>query len=410
MLLNKGLEKWTNLKELINRGITVSNAGNENTVEFVNIVKDVHKAVYLYGDEILDSLPQSSKKQTLGLFGLNKERFGKVDTEEEASKAKEEFLQLENKIYRNQTVKFIYDEKAKTSSLSTTRVRQRLCDLMGTDVIRLNDKRYFQTLTQRLQDEYETIMDKQEDARAASEHERLRRLMLEGIIDAPNDYRAVVQGHDKKQNKKKKRRKIKRHTDNHVTYDLDTKASDDEGQSKSRKEDVVTQVEILSGSRPTSEKSRDTVEDPSPKAPATRRRSVKKVTVEKENERLNKTLKEMHARPPHHESALRPTSSCSTHRKSRRIKSAAPRLTYTGREPTSSDDESSSATNEFDTQSLPERMSSRKPSKYSTNEPERVTKLRMEETVAGLYSIAEELVSPVKADDQPQRKGGKKAY
>ncbi|XP_045202648.1 uncharacterized protein LOC123556093 isoform X4 [Mercenaria mercenaria] len=359
MLLNKGLEKWTNLKELINRGITVSNAGNENTVEFVNIVKDVHKAVYLYGDEILDSLPQSSKKQTLGLFGLNKERFGKVDTEEEASKAKEEFLQLENKIYRNQTVKFIYDEKAKTSSLSTTRVRQRLCDLMGTDVIRLNDKRYFQTLTQRLQDEYETIMDKQEDARAASEHERLRRLMLEGIIDAPNDYRAVVQGHDKKQNKKKKRRKIKRHTDNHVTYDLDTKASDDEGQSKSRKEDVVTQVEILSGSRPTSEKSRDTVEDPSPKAPATRRRSVKKVTVEKENERLNKTLKE---------------------------------------------DESSSATNEFDTQSLPERMSSRKPSKYSTNEPERVTKLRMEETVAGLYSIAEELVSPVKADDQPQRK------
>ncbi|XP_045202642.2 uncharacterized protein LOC123556093 isoform X3 [Mercenaria mercenaria] len=289
-------------------------------------------------------------------------------------------------------------------SLSTTRVRQRLCDLMGTDVIRLNDKRYFQTLTQRLQDEYETIMDKQEDARAASEHERLRRLMLEGIIDAPNDYRAVVQGHDKKQNKKKKRRKIKRHTDNHVTYDLDTKASDDEGQSKSRKEDVVTQVEILSGSRPTSEKSRDTVEDPSPKAPATRRRSVKKVTVEKENERLNKTLKEMHARPPHHESALRPTSSCSTHRKSRRIKSAAPRLTYTGREPTSSDDESSSATNEFDTQSLPERMSSRKPSKYSTNEPERVTKLRMEETVAGLYSIAEELVSPVKADDQPQRK------
>ena len=43
------------------------------------------------------------------------------------------------------------------SSLSTTRVRQRLCDLMGTDVIRLNDKRYFQTLTQRLQDEYEVI-------------------------------------------------------------------------------------------------------------------------------------------------------------------------------------------------------------------------------------------------------------
>ena len=57
---------------------------------------------------------------------------------------------------------------------------------------------------------FQTIMDKQEEARAASEDERLRRLMLEGIIDAPNDYRAVVQGHEKKQNKKKKRRKIKR--------------------------------------------------------------------------------------------------------------------------------------------------------------------------------------------------------
>ncbi|XP_060575267.1 uncharacterized protein LOC132732779 isoform X8 [Ruditapes philippinarum] len=300
-----------------------------------------------------------------------------------------------------------FDER----SLSTTRVRQRLCELMGTDVIRLNDKRYFQTLTKRLQDEYETTMDKQEDARAASEDQRLRRLMLEGIIDAPNDYRAVVLGHDKKQNKKKKRRKIKRHTPTHVTYDLEYKASDDEGQSKTRKEDVVTQVEILSGSRPSSLKSRGTSDDRSTNVPETRRKSVRKVSArEKENERISQKLNEMHARPPHHDSALRPTSSCSLHRKSRQKKSAAPRLTNTERESISSDDESNATTTEFDTQSLPDTAYFRKQSKYSTHEPERVTKLRTEETVARLYSIAEELISPVRVTDQPQRKAGKKAY
>ncbi|XP_060575272.1 uncharacterized protein LOC132732779 isoform X13 [Ruditapes philippinarum] len=249
-----------------------------------------------------------------------------------------------------------FDER----SLSTTRVRQRLCELMGTDVIRLNDKRYFQTLTKRLQDEYETTMDKQEDARAASEDQRLRRLMLEGIIDAPNDYRAVVLGHDKKQNKKKKRRKIKRHTPTHVTYDLEYKASDDEGQSKTRKEDVVTQVEILSGSRPSSLKSRGTSDDRSTNVPETRRKSVRKVSArEKENERISQKLNE---------------------------------------------DESNATTTEFDTQSLPDTAYFRKQSKYSTHEPERVTKLRTEETVARLYSIAEELISPVRVTDQPQRK------
>ena len=47
------------------------------------------------------------------------------------------------------------------SSLSTTRVRQRLCNLMGTDVIRLNDKRYFQKLSERLQEEYEVCVSRE---------------------------------------------------------------------------------------------------------------------------------------------------------------------------------------------------------------------------------------------------------
>lgn len=54
-------------------------------------------------------------------------------------------------------------------------------------------------------------MDRQEEARAASEQERLRRLMLEGVIEAPDDYRAVVHGeHHRDKPKKKKRRKNKR--------------------------------------------------------------------------------------------------------------------------------------------------------------------------------------------------------
>ncbi|XP_060575261.1 uncharacterized protein LOC132732779 isoform X3 [Ruditapes philippinarum] len=405
MIGNKAA-RWAAVKELVNRGIIASNKGTENREEFENIVKDVRKVAYLYGDGFLDGLPQIARQETRELFGLDK-----YPVSDENLAAKKSLLKLERGIYRKMAISFVYDANAnsKKSSLSTTRVRQRLCDLMGTDVIRLNDKRYFQTLTKRLQDEYETIMDKQEDARAASEDQRLRRLMLEGIIDAPNDYRAVVLGHDKKQNKKKKRRKIKRHTPTHVTYDLEYKSSDDEGQSKTRKEDVVTQVEIFSGSRPSSLKSRGTSDDQSTNILETRRKSsVRKVGArEKENEIISQKLNKMHARPPHHD---RPTSSCSLHRKSRRIKSAAPRLTNAERELISSDDESNATTTEFDTQSLPDRAYFRKQSKYSTHEPERVTKLRTEETVAGLYSIAEELISPVRMTDQPQRKAGKKAY
>ncbi|WAR30329.1 hypothetical protein MAR_032871 [Mya arenaria] len=75
-----------------------------------------------------------------------------------------------------------------------------------------------------------TVMDKQEDARAASEHERIRRLMLEGVIDAPNDHRAIVYGDHNKRHGKKKRKKGKR-------------------------QEVETQVGLQSSSRPSSTKS-----------------------------------------------------------------------------------------------------------------------------------------------------------
>ena len=54
-------------------------------------------------------------------------------------------------------------------------------------------------------------MDKEEEARMASENERLRRLMLEGVIENPHDYRAILHGeHNKHKHHKKKKRKSRR--------------------------------------------------------------------------------------------------------------------------------------------------------------------------------------------------------
>ena len=55
------------------------------------------------------------------------------------------------------------------------------------------------------------MMDKEEEVRMASENERLRRLMLEGVIENPHDYRALIHGEQNKQKyHKKKKRKSKR--------------------------------------------------------------------------------------------------------------------------------------------------------------------------------------------------------
>ena len=60
-------------------------------------------------------------------------------------------------------------------------------------------------------------------------------------------------------------------------------------------QDVVTQVEILAGTRPTSSKSRGTSDDQPSTAPATRQTSsARKVSSrEKENERLSQKLNEV---------------------------------------------------------------------------------------------------------------------
>ncbi|KAK3087449.1 hypothetical protein FSP39_006026 [Pinctada imbricata] len=68
------------------------------------------------------------------------------------------------------------------TTASTIRLRDRLQSLMGSDVIRLNDRKYTQQLRRKLDEEYEAKMRKKEETLAKAEKERVRKLMLEGII------------------------------------------------------------------------------------------------------------------------------------------------------------------------------------------------------------------------------------
>lgn len=273
------------------------------------------------------------------------------------------------------------------SSFSTTRVRQRLCDLMGTDVIRLNDRRYFQQLSERLRDEYETIMDKKEEARAASEHARLRRLMLEGKIEDPYDYRTIVFGHKKMEPKKKKKRKITRHNSAQETHE---EKYDNEDSSMSRTEDTLTQMNIMSGS---STSTSNILSDHGDQGLSVSRHSKPLLpntdTDDNEKKQITNNSNEMHVQPRHHKhAALRPLSVSCSNGDSRRVQSAAPWL---NRRET---DSSLSNESTYDSMSLPDKSYIHKPSKYFKQEPIRMVKLRNEETVSGLYSIAEELVYP----------------
>lgn len=287
---------------------------------------------------------------------------------------------------------------AEDNSLSTTRVRQRLCDLMGTDVIRLNDKRYFEKLSQRLQEEYETVMDKQEEQRSAAEKQRMRRLMLEGILDNQDDYRAVLHGEHKHRPKKKKKKTLRKNTAGNEGQRSNSPQHSDED----RKKEVETQIEVLS--RPSSGTQPEARTSDHSRAPGGK---SKHGTGGQRGSRQNghdtsvKHKNEMYVRPPHHDHA-RSSTACSTHRKSRRVQSASARLGDRDNSPDSDDSDTATDDSRYETMSLP--PSSQRYSKFSRHEPERVRELRSTETVAGLYSIAEELVTVGAANETPTRK------
>ncbi|KAH3799555.1 hypothetical protein DPMN_153166 [Dreissena polymorpha] len=240
-------------------------------------------------------------------------------------------------------------------------------------------------------------VDREGRKKIATEEQRIRRLMLEGVIDALNDYRAVVHGTRHKPQTKKKRTSGKRHSSARSHREATGSAgSDEEGQMKTKKEEVETQVGLMSGSRPGSHKSSLRMRASNENARTPSRRVF---IDEKENDRAQQqqqqqTSNEMHARPPHHENVLRSPSACGTHRKERRVQSAAPRLTRRENGRTSpgeseSDGEGNdgirSGDRPFDTQSLPDRNAHRMYSKYSVYEPERVSRLREAEYVGPVH-------------------------
>ncbi|VDI76932.1 Hypothetical predicted protein [Mytilus galloprovincialis] len=84
-------------------------------------------------------------------------------------------------------VEFSWDsnEFSFDSTLSTAKVRSRLQHLMGTDVIRINDKRYIDKMYEKLEIEQEAEVCKKEQALEDAEDERLRSLQLSGVLPKP---------------------------------------------------------------------------------------------------------------------------------------------------------------------------------------------------------------------------------
>lgn len=66
------------------------------------------------------------------------------------------------------------------------KVKSRLENLMGSDVVQLNDRTYMLKLQEQLSREYELQMDRWEGVREEREKRRQRRLYIDGLQDKPN--------------------------------------------------------------------------------------------------------------------------------------------------------------------------------------------------------------------------------
>ncbi|KAL3872401.1 hypothetical protein ACJMK2_040329 [Sinanodonta woodiana] len=325
---------------------------------------------------------------------------------------------------RTTPIVFTYNQ----SSLSTVRVRQRLQGLMGSDVIRLNDRRYFEKLSTKLRNEYETAMDKKEHAREEAEKERLRRLVIAGVIEDKSENQSDFFKKKQKKKGKKKRKKSKRkpndddddpqtlsiHSDDWNTTktsgfsEVDFEEDEDE-------EDVLTQIQIESGSRPASSvrrrpmSSRQNSSQGSRPSSAISRRphSSRQRSLSPSNrsaspdDQHSETSSRMHEisyiPPPHHEGARRKSF------RSKRVQSAMPRISTAKKsEETDSDEEIRE-----ETKSLPGDLAKterqRRLKRFSIVDPPLIRELKKEETVSGLYSIADKLIFPVATKEEDER-------
>ncbi|CAC5367603.1 unnamed protein product [Mytilus coruscus] len=132
------------------------------------------------------------------------------------------------------------DHKHLASALSTAKVRSRLQHLMGTDVIRINDKHYIDKMSQKLEIEQEAEVCKKEQALEDAEDERLRSLQLSGVLPKPKQ--TSLQLKQKREHMKlsqqKKNKDILVEEKNEETVTLLEEETADQ-------RDVTTQVEII---------------------------------------------------------------------------------------------------------------------------------------------------------------------
>ncbi|CAC5367604.1 unnamed protein product [Mytilus coruscus] len=139
-------------------------------------------------------------------------------------------------------VEFSWDsnEFSFDSALSTAKVRSRLQHLMGTDVIRINDKHYIDKMSQKLEIEQEAEVCKKEQALEDAEDERLRSLQLSGVLPKPKQ--TSLQLKQKREHMKlsqqKKNKDILVEEKNEETVTLLEEETADQ-------RDVTTQVEII---------------------------------------------------------------------------------------------------------------------------------------------------------------------
>jgi len=155
-------------------------------------------------------------------------------------------------------VKIDPSQSSINSSAATERLRDRLIQLMGTDVVRINDRTYTEKLSRKLQEEHEGLLVKKEKELAKAEEDRLRRLMLEGVITIDEE----LLGEKKSKSNKKKgdRRKKRKHnltgkTKRSDSQENEERATPDEKFDHSAREDpVTTQMEVIDKSTKTKKK------------------------------------------------------------------------------------------------------------------------------------------------------------
>ncbi|XP_052093645.1 glutamic acid-rich protein-like [Mytilus californianus] len=147
---------------------------------------------------------------------------------------------IQKKYKRKEVVCFTWKEKAGYHALSTAKVRSRLQHLMGTDVIRINDKHYIDKMSQKLEIEQEVEVCKKEQALEDAEDERLRSLQLSGVLPKPKQASLQVKPkreHMKLSQQKKSKNKLVEEKNEENAILIEEETAD--------QRDMTTQVEVI---------------------------------------------------------------------------------------------------------------------------------------------------------------------